>query len=76
MNDVPTDLLSTLIVDVKRQATPIRGATLVDPELFQQNPGTKYCDDDFWGSSIGFDDVVDGRIFGVFGVAANEGTQE
>lgn len=45
------------------------GASLLDDDVINQPHKSAAADQDFWGSSMSFDAVHEGRIFGVFGVA-------
>lgn len=46
------------------------GASVIDDELAKARQARK-LEQDFWGSSMNFNAVQEGRIFGAFGTARN-----
>lgn len=50
------------------------GASLIEDEAVGQPQKNSGAEQDFWGSSMSFDAVREGRIFGVFGVATHAST--
>lgn len=48
------------------------GASLVDDEVASNSKKNSAAAQDFWGSSMSFDAVREGRIFGAFGVARKD----
>ncbi|MFK7730120.1 MAG: hypothetical protein AB8B48_00730 [Pseudomonadales bacterium] len=52
------------------------GAALVEEDILGTPGQAKTIDQDYWGSSMNFNAVREGRIFGVFGVASGTTNSE